>query len=60
MTEIPQMDLNSGDSIPQYGFGTWQIEPEDAAMPSARRSAWATAWWTRRPYTATSGRSARR
>ena len=30
MTEIPQMDLNSGDSIPQYGFGTWQIEPEDA------------------------------
>ncbi len=30
MTDIPDLELNSGDSIPQLGFGTWQIEPEDA------------------------------
>lgn len=30
MTHIPDLELNSGDSIPQLGFGTWQIEPEDA------------------------------
>jgi len=30
MTEIPNLELNSGHEIPQYGFGTWQIEPEDA------------------------------
>jgi 2,5-diketo-D-gluconate reductase A len=30
MTDIPDLELNSGHSIPQLGFGTWQIEPEDA------------------------------
>ena len=30
MTEVPTLELNSGDSIQQLGFGTWQIEPEDA------------------------------
>ena len=29
-TDIPTLELNSGDSIPQLGFGTWQIDPEDA------------------------------
>jgi len=29
MTQIPDVTLNNGISIPQLGFGTFQIEPED-------------------------------
>jgi diketogulonate reductase-like aldo/keto reductase len=30
MSRVPTLSLNSGAEIPQLGFGTWQIEPEDA------------------------------
>ncbi|WUH94874.1 aldo/keto reductase [Streptomyces sp. NBC_00433] len=29
MTHIPSLTLNNGTSIPQLGFGTYQIEPQD-------------------------------
>ena len=29
MTAVPQIALNNGQSIPQLGFGVFQIEPED-------------------------------
>ncbi|NUS11268.1 MAG: aldo/keto reductase [Streptomyces sp.] len=29
MTHIPSLTLNNGTSIPQLGFGTYQIEPKD-------------------------------
>lgn len=29
MTQIPSLTLNNGTSIPQLGFGVFQIEPED-------------------------------
>jgi 2,5-diketo-D-gluconate reductase A len=29
MTEIPQIMLNDGKTIPQFGFGTFQIPPKD-------------------------------
>lgn len=29
MTQIPTITLNDGNQIPQLGFGTWQISPED-------------------------------
>lgn len=29
MSSVPNVDLNDGNSIPQLGFGTFQIEPED-------------------------------
>lgn len=28
---VPQIKLNDGHSIPQLGFGTWQVKAEDAA-----------------------------
>ena len=31
MSNIPSIDLNDGNTIPQLGFGTFQIEPEDTA-----------------------------
>src|SRR5215210_3749785 len=30
MSHVPTLSLNSRAEIPQLGFGTWQIEPEDA------------------------------
>ncbi|HEX8298589.1 MAG TPA: aldo/keto reductase [Rubricoccaceae bacterium] len=30
MSDIPTVPLNDGTAIPQLGFGTWQIRPEDA------------------------------
>ncbi|RLV55996.1 aldo/keto reductase [Aeromicrobium phragmitis] len=30
MASVPQITLNNGVEIPQFGFGTWQIPPEDA------------------------------
>jgi 2,5-diketo-D-gluconate reductase A len=30
MAGIPDLDLNSGATIPQLGFGTWQIPPDEA------------------------------
>jgi 2,5-diketo-D-gluconate reductase A len=30
MNQIPTLTLNSGHTIPQLGFGTYQIKPEDA------------------------------
>lgn len=30
MSAIPTIPLNDGTAIPQLGFGTWQIRPEDA------------------------------
>ena len=29
MTAVPQVTLNNGQSIPQLGFGVFQIEPKD-------------------------------
>ncbi|MGF1471108.1 MAG: aldo/keto reductase [Rubrobacteraceae bacterium] len=29
MSAVPNIDLNDGNTIPQLGFGTFQIEPED-------------------------------
>ena len=31
MTAVPQITLNNGQSIPQLGFGVFQIKPEDTA-----------------------------
>ena len=31
MTHVPQLELNDGNTIPQLGFGVFQIEPEDTA-----------------------------
>ena len=31
MTDQPTLTLNDDRQIPQLGFGTWEIEPEDAA-----------------------------
>ncbi len=30
MSDIPDLELNSGTTIPQLGFGTWQIPPDEA------------------------------
>jgi len=30
MTQVPMVKLNDGAQMPQLGFGTWQIDPEDA------------------------------
>jgi diketogulonate reductase-like aldo/keto reductase len=30
MTQVPLIELSDGAKIPQLGFGTWQIDPEDA------------------------------
>lgn len=32
MASVPMIDLNDGNTIPQLGFGTYQIEPESAAQ----------------------------
>jgi 2,5-diketo-D-gluconate reductase A len=29
MTDVPLIELNDGNTIPQLGFGVWQIEPQD-------------------------------
>ena len=29
MTSIPDITLNNGQTIPQFGFGVFQIEPKD-------------------------------
>ncbi len=31
MSEVPQVELNDGHTIPQLGFGVFQIGPEDTA-----------------------------
>jgi 2,5-diketo-D-gluconate reductase A len=31
VTHVPQLKLNDGNTIPQLGFGVFQIEPEDTA-----------------------------
>ena len=31
MTSIPDIRLNNGQAIPQFGFGVFQIEPKDTA-----------------------------
>jgi 2,5-diketo-D-gluconate reductase A len=33
MSNIPQISLNDGNSIPQLGFGVWQV-PDDEAHPA--------------------------
>ncbi len=37
MTSIPDITLNNGQTIPQFGFGVFQIEPKDtvAAVSTA-------------------------
>jgi len=32
MTDVPTLMLNNGQTIPQYGFGVFQIEPENTAQ----------------------------
>jgi 2,5-diketo-D-gluconate reductase A len=36
MTNVPTIDLNDGNTIPQLGFGVFQIPPEDTADAVAR------------------------
>jgi 2,5-diketo-D-gluconate reductase A len=36
VTDVPQIDLNDGNAIPQLGFGVFQIEPEDTAEAVTR------------------------
>jgi 2,5-diketo-D-gluconate reductase A len=36
MPSIPNLALNDGRTIPQLGFGVWQIEPDDTAPAVAR------------------------
>src|ERR1044072_906837 len=31
MTQVPNITLNDGNTIPQLGFGVFQIEPKDTA-----------------------------
>jgi 2,5-diketo-D-gluconate reductase A len=31
LSEVPNITLNDGNTIPQLGFGVFQIEPEDTA-----------------------------
>src|SRR5690606_12220586 len=33
MPDIPQISLNDGNTIPQLGFGVWQV-PDDEAQPA--------------------------
>ena len=37
MTSIPDITLNDGQAIPQFGFGVFQIQPNDtvAAVSTA-------------------------
>jgi len=37
VTSIPDITLNNGQTIPQFGFGVFQIEPKDtvAAVSTA-------------------------
>ena len=32
MTSVPQIMLNNGNTIPQFGFGVFQVKPEDTAQ----------------------------
>ena len=32
MTSIPDITLNNGQTIPQFGFGVFQIEPKDTGF----------------------------
>ena len=34
MTDVPSIQLNDGNSIPQLGFGVFQIPPEETAEPT--------------------------
>ena len=56
---VPNIELNDGYAIPQFGFGVFQIDPEETARPCAPPSRSATATSTPRRCTATRRRSAR-
>ena len=43
MTDYPTLALNDGRQIPQLGFGTWQIEEEEA--PQAVKTALDVGYW---------------
>ena len=43
MTDYPTLDLNDGRQIPQLGFGTWQMDVEDA--PEAVSTAIDVGYW---------------
>jgi 2,5-diketo-D-gluconate reductase A len=36
MSDVPSVELNDGHTIPQLGFGVFQIEPEDTAEAAGR------------------------
>jgi 2,5-diketo-D-gluconate reductase A len=36
MSDVPSIQLNDGNQIPQLGFGVFQIEPEDTVDPVTR------------------------
>ena len=36
MSDVPNITLNDGNAIPQLGFGTFQIKPEDAVEAVSR------------------------
>ena len=42
MTSIPDVRLNNGQSIPQFGFGVFQIKPAETAEATLPRSRPAT------------------
>lgn len=43
MTDYPLLTLNDDRQIPQLGFGTWEIDPEDAA--GAVKTALEAGYW---------------
>ena len=55
MSAIPTITLNDGTTIPQLGFGVFQIPPAETAARSARRSTSATATSTPRRCTEREG-----
>jgi len=47
------LPLAGGTSMPQLGFGVWQLSDTEAEAAAARRSTSGTGWWTPRPPMAT-------
>ena len=36
MSNIPQITLNDGNTIPQLGFGVWQVPYDEFSSPVTR------------------------
>ena len=55
MTQVPDLDLNNGQTIPQLGFGVFQIDPAETADAVSRAWRWATGTSTPRRCTEREG-----